>query len=602
MKLSNNARRVLAERYLSKDNRGKLIEKPEGLFKRVAKNISLADAKYKFKQQVAGIQKKYYEEFFQIVEREEFKSLIKNDEEIKNTEKDFFRMMNSLDFLPNSPTLFNAGKKLQQLAACFVLPVEDDMDSIFQALRQMAVIHKSGGGTGFSFSRLRPRGDLISSTQGRASGPISFMKIFDSATEQIRQGGKRRGANMAVLRVDHPDIEEFTTLKMQEGALQNFNLSVAVTDNFMKAAKRNKKYRLINPRNGKAVGSKKAREIFQLIVKSAWRSADPGIIFLDTINRNQPTPKLGTIESTNPCGEVPLLPYEACNLGSINVANFVKEGKINYGRLKEVTWKAVHFLDNVIDMSNYPFPEIMDAVYGNRKIGLGIMGFADLLVKSRVSYASNDAVKIAEKIMKFINEEAKKASVALGEKRGLFPNFKGSIYDTGRKEDRVRNATRTAIAPAGSISIIAGCSSGIEPLFALSFIHKLGDGKEIVSVNEYFVESARARELPEEAITRIIAKGCLGEADKVPQDLKSVFAVAHQVPAELQVRMQAAFQKHADNAVSKTVNLPAKATVKDVEKVLVLAYRLGCKGVSVYRYGSKKDQVFTVGKVCLECK
>ncbi len=568
MELSKNARIILEERYLEKDKKGKVTEKPEELFRRVARNIALADKKYK--------------------------------EDAKKTEREFYELMVNLDFLPNSPTLFNAGKELQQLAACFVLPVEDDLDSIFQTLRYTARIHKSGGGTGFSFSRLRPKGDKIGATRGIASGPISFMKIFDCATEQIKQGGRRRGANMAVLRVDHPDIEEFITLKTKEETLGNFNLSVGITDKFMKAAEENRNYDLINPRSGKKTGSRKAREIFKLMARSAWKAAEPGMIFLDTINRKNPTPKIAAIESTNPCGEVPLLPYEACNLGSINLAHFAKSGRIDYPQLKEVVWKAVHFLDNVIEVSHYPFPEIDYIVKNNRKIGLGVMGFADLLAQLEISYASEEAVKVAEKIMKFINEEAKKASAALAEKRGVFANFGSSIYDTGRKEDRVRNATRTSVAPTGTISIIAGCSSGIEPLFALSYTRRFGEQKKFTEVNKYFLKKAGAEKLPQKTIARIIKKGSINASDRIPE-LKNIFAVAHQVPAEFQVKIQAAFQKHTDNAVSKTVNLPAKAKPEDIEKIYLLAHRLGCKGISVYRYGSREKQVLTVGKACKSC-
>lgn len=568
--LTKNAKIVLNLRYLKRDLKGKVIESPEELFKRVAKNIAQADAKYDKKN-------------------------------VKKTEKEFLRLMLDLDFLPNSPTLFNAGQPLQQLAGCFVLPVDDDIDSIFNALHQTAVIHKSGGGTGFAFSRLRPRNDLVKSTLGTASGPVSFMKIFDAATEQIKQGGKRRGANMGILRVDHADIEEFITVKSRENALQNFNISVGVTDQFMHAVKNNKSYDLINPRTGKPVRRKNAREIFQLICKESWKTADPGVIFLDTINKHNPTPKLGEIESTNPCGEVPLLPYEACNLGSINLANFLKDAKIDYLRLKETIWKAVHFLDNVIDMSAYPYPEITKMAHDNRKIGLGIMGFADMLLQLGIGYTSEEALKIGEEVMQFINQEAKKASAGLAKIRGVFPNFKGSVYDTGREEDRMRNATRTSVAPTGTISIIAGCSSGIEPLFAIAFSHTIVETKKITEINKYFLAEAKKQNLPKKIVDEVIRKGSLEAVKNIPPDMKNLFITAHQVPAEYHVRMQAVFQKHTDNAVSKTVNLPEKATPKDIEKIYRLAYDLGCKGISIYRYGSKEKQVLTFGKYCPTC-
>jgi len=597
--LSKNAKTVLALRYLEKDEKGHPKEMPEDLFRRVAKNIALADTKYRYRQQVSALLQKYNEPFFQVVKRKEFLQLIKDDAKIKKTEQAFYGMMRSSDFLPNSPTLFNAGRTLQQLAACFVLPVEDDLDAIFQAVHHTALIHQSGGGTGFSFSRLRPKGDLVESTQGAASGPISFMKIFDCATEQIKQGGKRRGANMGILRVDHPDIEEFITCKSRENILQNFNISVGITDGFMKAYRENKTYAVINPRTGKAVGRKNARKIFRLIAQEAWKTADPGVIFLDTINKTQPTPQLGEIESTNPCAELPLLPYEACNLGSINLAHFVENGAVDYERLRTTVREAVHFLDNVIDMSNYPLPKIMEIVHGNRKIGVGVMGFADMLVQLEVSYVSEEALSITEKLMQFISEEAKKASVALAKVRGVFPNFPGSRYDTGREDDRVRNATRTSIAPTGTIAIIAGCSSGIEPLFALAFTHRIVETKQVTEINRYFIAEAKKHKLPRSLVEKAIHQGTL-EGLPASAELKKLFVVAHQVPAAHHVRIQAAFQKYVDNAVSKTVNLPRSATPKDIEKIYLLAYKLGCKGISIYRYGSKEGQILSFGKGYVE--
>lgn len=595
-----NALTVLKLRYLEKDEYGRPTETPEDLFRRVAKNIALADAKYTHAARVKALMKKYKEPFFAVVKRKEFQQLIKHDKQLKQTEQEFLNLLQSLDFLPNSPTLFNAGRTLQQLAACFVLPVDDDLDAIFRTVHHTAMIHRSGGGTGFSFSRLRPKGDVVHSTQGKASGPVSFMRIFDCATEQIKQGGRRRGANMGILRVDHPDIEEFITIKSKENVLQNFNISVGITDKFMHAYKEDRTYPLINPRTGKEVGRRKARNIFQLIAKEAWKTADPGVIFLDTINKTQPTPRLGQIESTNPCGEVPLLPYEACNLGSINLAHFVKSGVIDCDCLRSVVWKAVHFLDNVIDMSNYPLPEITTIVQGNRKIGIGIMGFADMLIQLGISYVSEEALKVAEEVMAFISEEAKKASVELAKVRGVFPHFKCSIYDTGKKEDRVRNATRTSIAPTGTIAIIAGCSSGIEPLFALAFTHRIVETEYVTEINRHFLREAKARKLPAAILNKAISRGTL-ERLNVPPEIKELFMVAHQVPADYHVRMQAAFQRYTDNAVSKTVNLPESTTPKDIEKIYLHAYELSCKGISIYRYGSKERQILSFGKTCSTC-
>ncbi|MBS3175780.1 adenosylcobalamin-dependent ribonucleoside-diphosphate reductase [Candidatus Woesearchaeota archaeon] len=644
MSLSKNAKKILAMRYLRRDIKGKVLETPEDLFRRVAHNIALADARYTYRKQIRTLEKKYHEPFYQIVYKKEFGNLIKKDSEIKKTEREFYEMMINCDFMPNSPTLFNAGRTLQQLAACFVLPVEDDMHSIFQTLHDTAMIHQSGGGTGFSFSHLRPRGDLVKSTQGRASGPVSFMKIFDAATEQIKQGGKRRGANMGILRVDHPDIEEFITAKSHEGVLKNFNISVAVTDQFMKAVKQNSSYSLINPRTSKVIGKRNARKIFRLICEEAWKNADPGVIFLDTINHYNPTPNIGKIESTNPCAEVPLFPYEACNLGSINLAHCIKKfgiikntqtslenfaqntpflnfakfsinnrqkgkrtGKqiskqIDFEKIRDLVWKATHFLDNVIDMSHYPLKQIEDMVYANRKIGVGVMGFADMLVQLRVPYDSEKALKIAEQVMKFVDGETKKASVSLAKKRGVFPNFNGSKYDTGKKEDRARNATRTSIAPTGTIAIIASCSSGIEPLFAVAFSHRIIETQHITEMNQFFVDLARERGFYSDTLLKEVAHyGSLEKIKNIPSDVKGVFVVAHQIAPAYHVKMQAAFQKYTDNAVSKTVNLPYAATVKEVGDIYMLAYELGCKGISLYRYGSKPGQILTLGQ-CPECE
>ena len=595
--LTKNGRIVLEARYLERDHKGRPTESPEDLFRRVADNIALADAKYAYPAIVQRLMRKHNVGFCDLWRTKDFQRLIKGDKGIRKTAGKFYGLMASLDFLPNSPTLFNAGRSLQQLAGCFVIPVEDHMNAIFEALRMQAIIHQSGGGTGFSFSRLRPRGDMITGTKGEASGPVSFMKIFDAATEQVKQGGKRRGANMGILRVDHPDIEEFARVKDDESMLRNFNISVAITDAFMRAVKKGTSYGLINPRTGKVVQKRDARKIFDLIARQAHKTADPGVIFIDTINKKNPTPELGDIESTNPCGEIPLLPYEACNLASINLSHFVVDAELDFERLKSVVWDAMHFLDNIIDMSRYPFPEITAMVHGNRKVGLGVMGFADMLIGMGVSYVSEEALVIAEQVMAYIDEEAKKASIHIAKERAVFPNFKGSIYDTKRKEDRVRNATRTAVAPTGTISIIAGCSSGIEPLFALAYEHAMVGRHPMVEVNPLFLRWAKANgSLGAKVLRDVKIKGSLGSIKGVPQEIKDVFVTAHEVPAEVHVKMQAMFQRHTDNAVSKTVNLPHKTTAHDIAKIYRLAYELGCKGISVYREGSKSQQVIHIGK------
>ncbi len=564
LKLSLNAVRVLERRYLLKDDQGNVIETPSQMFRRVAKAVASADRIYR------------------------------KDADVRKTEDEFYRVMAYLEFLPNSPTLMNAGTEIGQLSACFVLPVEDSIDAIFDALKSMALIHKSGGGTGFSFSRLRPAGDLVKSTKGVASGPVSFMRIFDVATDVIKQGGKRRGANMGILRVDHPDIIEFITAKEKEGVLANFNVSVGVTDDFMKALKNDEEYDLINPRTGKAEKRLRARDVFDLIVTMAWRTGDPGIVFLDEINRHNPTPHIGRIESTNPCGEVPLLPYESCNLGSINLSKMVEDGKINWDKLKETVRTAVHFLDNVIDVNNYPLPEIEKNTKANRKIGLGVMGFAELLIQLNIPYDSEEAVATAEKTMKFISDEARKMSVELAEERGSFPNFKGSIWEK-KGYKMMRNATLTTIAPTGSISIIANASSGIEPLFAVSFVRNVM-GTQLFEVNQLFEKIAKERGFYSTELLTLIAKtGSVKGVKEVPEDVQRIFVTALDIAPEWHVKMQAAFQKYTDNAVAKTVNLPHEATLEDVRKIFMLAYELKCKGVTVYRYGSKREQVLYVG-------
>jgi ribonucleoside-diphosphate reductase alpha chain len=566
--LSANAKTVLERRYLRKDLNGKIIETPEEMFRRVARHIAKAEKTYG------------------------------DETRVKQMEEVFHAMMTEFKFLPNSPTLMNAGRRLGQLAACFVLPVEDSMEGIFDALKSAALIHKSGGGTGFAFSRLRPKNSKVGTTGGVASGPVSFMKIFNTATEQVKQGGTRRGANMAILRVDHPDIMEFITCKRDNRELNNFNISVGVTDAFMEAVKAGSSYDLIDPREKRKVTELDAMEVYNALVYNAWESGDPGVIFLDRVNRDNPTPDLGEIESTNPCGEQPLLPMEACNLGSINLAKFVavKEGlpSIDYNGLKDLVWNSVRFLDNVIDMSKYPLPEIEKMARGNRKIGLGVMGFADMLFQLGVPYDSEQALEVAEKIMGFIQKESKEASRALAEERMVFPNFEKSIYKN-MENSRFRNATTITIAPTGTLSIIAGCSSGIEPLFALSFVRTVMDNDKLLETNPHFETAARERGFYSPEIMDAVARsGSIRHMEGIPQDVQDVFATAHDITPEWHVRMQAAFQKFTDNAVSKTVNLPRDATVEDVMKVYNLSYELGCKGITIYRDGSKENQVLSV--------
>lgn len=564
--LSPNAIRVLEKRYLQRDPTGKILETPEALFKRVAENIANSEKFYSSAQDPAEVSKKFY------------------------------AMMSTFEFLPNSPTLMNAGRDLQQLSACFVLPVEDSMESIFTSIKNAALIHKSGGGTGFSFSRLRPQNDPVRSTNGCASGPVSFMKVFNSATEAVKQGGTRRGANMGILRVDHPDIVNFITCKQDTKDLTNFNISVALTDKFMQAVEAGTEYELINPHTQKAAGRLPARHVFQMIVKNAWKTGEPGIVFIDRINRDNPTPSLGEIESTNPCGEQPLLPYEACNLGSINLACMVmeKEGAqvLDYARLRRVTRDAVHFLDNVIDASVFPLKEIETLVKTNRKIGLGVMGFADLLMKLNIPYNSERALQMAEGLMKFIQDESKQMSRELAEQRGAFPSFSQSRFS---QEAPLRNATTTTIAPTGTISILAGVSSGIEPLFAISFVRNVMDKDRLPEVNPVFEQTAMLRGFySPELMLEIAQHGSIQSLPSIPEDVRRVFVTAHDIEPIWHVRMQAAFQKYTDNAVSKTVNFPAAATESDVETVFLEASRSGCKGVTIYRDGSREDQVLSV--------
>lgn len=568
IKLSQNSIKVLERRYLKKNAKGEVIETPQGLFRRVAKTIAMADLKY----------------------GREFS-------EVERLEADFYDMMTQLYFLPNSPTLMNAGRELGQLSACFVLPIEDTMESIFDGVKNAAIIHKSGGGTGFSFSRLRPNGDMVGSTKGVSSGPISFMTVYDSATEAVKQGGTRRGANMAILRVDHPDILEFITCKDNLDRLNNFNISVALTSDFMNAVEKNEQYDLINPRTGQAEKPIEARYVLDVIIKHAWQTGEPGVIFIDRINEFNPTPLVGQIESTNPCGEQPLLPYESCNLGSINLANMVKDGKVDYDKLRDITHKAVHFLDNVIDVNRYPLKQIEEITLANRKIGLGIMGWADMLIDMAIPYNSEEALRLAEDIIKFIRQEGRVQSAKLAEQRGVFPNYEKSIYKGSIGALKLRNATITTIAPTGSLSIIAGCSSGIEPLFAVSYIRNVLEGTKMIEVNPKFEEIARERGFySEELMSLISLSSSLKDIVDIPADIRKIFVTSHDISPSDHIKTQAAFQTNTCNAVSKTVNFPSSAAPEDVKEVYLLAYKTGCKGVTVYRDGSRDEQVLSVKK------
>jgi len=560
---TESARLVLEKRYLKKDQAGRPVEMPEDMFRRVASNVAQAEMTWGTVRQV------------------------------RLAEEEFYGMMARLEFLPNSPTLMNAGRRLQQLAACFVLPVPDDIERIFDAIKYAAMIHKSGGGTGFSFSRIRPEGDLVESSRGKASGPISFMKVFNYATGAINQGGFRRGANMGILRCDHPDVETFARSKLQEGQLENFNLSVACTRPFMHALSHGKQVDLVNPHGGRVMRRVPAARIWETMVTGAHAGGDPGAIFLDPINAANPTPHLGRIECTNPCGEQPLLPYEACNLGSVNLNTVLDEGRIDYDHLGQVVRQAVRFLDDCIQVSRYPLPQIAEVVLGNRKIGLGVMGFADVLLRLGVRYDSEKAVEIARDVMHFIAGEADRASAALAEERGPFPNLPGSIYDRP-DSPAYRNACRTTVAPTGTLSIIAGCSSGIEPIFALAMERRVLDGARLLEVHPIFEEVARRRGFWSRALVdRIAAAETLHDVKGVPKDVADRFVTAHQVPPEQHVGIQAAFQEHVDNAVSKTVNLPHDAAPEEIDRVYRMAYEMGCKGITVFRDRSRSEQVLS---------
>ncbi|MDR0401746.1 MAG: vitamin B12-dependent ribonucleotide reductase, partial [Endomicrobium sp.] len=569
-------------RYLKKDENGNVIENPEDLFYRVANNIAQADKIYDSSSDVDALT------------------------------KEFYFIMSSLDFLPNSPTLMNAGRQLQQLSACFVLPIDDSMSSIFETLKNTAMIHKSGGGTGFSFSRLRPKKDIVKTTSGVSSGPISFMQVFNAATEAIKQGGTRRGANIGILRVDHPDILDFITCKDKDNNLNNFNISVAITKEFMYSLKKNTDYNLYNPRNGEITGKISATSVFEKIVYQSWKNGEPGIIFIDRINDYNPVPKVSSIESTNPCGEQPLIPYESCNLGSINLGNFVKndfkidytknlgnfvknDSRIDWTRLEKTIKIAVHFLDNVIDMNNYPVKIIEETSKLNRKIGLGVMGWADMLFCLGIPYGSKDSILLAEELMFFIKSKSHAASEELASKRGAFPNFKQSIY---ANEKPIRNATLTTIAPTGTIGIIASASGGIEPIFGLVYkrLHCL-DNKEMYEVNFYFEKIAKEKGFYSlELIDEITKTGSINKCNKIPDMIKKIFVTSHDISPDDHIRMQAAFQKFTDNAVSKTVNFPNSATKDDIKKAYILSYEIGCKGVTVYRDGSRDKQVLNIVK------
>lgn len=569
MKLKQNAIEVLKRRYLSRDKEGKLTETVEQMFERVAEAIAKADLEFDTNADVGAVKERFYE------------------------------MMTELDFLPNSPTLMNAGKELGQLSACFVLPVGDSMEEIFEAIKQAALIHKSGGGTGFSFSRLRPSGAQVHSTGGVASGPISFMRVFNMATEAVKQGGTRRGANMGILRVDHPDILNFINCKNDNQDITNFNISVGITEEFMQAVEAGQDYNLIDPHTNLAVGKLSAVEVFHKIVDGAWHNGEPGIIFLDRLNRDNVVPSEGEIESTNPCGEQPLLPYESCNLGSINLSNMLTEQggavEIDYDKLRCIVHDGVHFLDNVISVNKYPLSQIEETTKKTRKIGLGVMGWADLLLKLGIPYNSDEGVALGEALMGFINEEAHKASVELAKSRGSFPLFSKSMLKDGAP---IRNATSTTIAPTGTLSILANCSSGVEPVFGYVFIRNILDGTQFIEVNPVLKDVLIKRGLySEELMHKISQQGTLAHMVEIPEDIKRVFVCSHDIAPAYHIKMQAAFQRHTDNAVSKTVNFPNQATKEEVKEVFMLAYKLDCKGVTIYRDGSRDNQVLNISAV-----
>ena len=572
--LTPQAITILEKRYLKKDAQGKVIESPEEMFWRVARNVA---------------------------EAERFYGNRTSPEELSEI---FFRMMASLDFLPNSPCLMNAGRDLQQLAACFVLPVEDSLDSIFETVKQTALIHQSGGGTGFSFTHLRPKDDTVQSTGGMASGPLSFMRVFNMATEVIKQGGTRRGANMGVLRVDHPDIMEFITVKQQPNEMLNFNLSVGITKAFMEALEKDDQYGLINPRTKKEVSRIRAKEVLETIVSAAWETGDPGVLFLDRINESNPTPELGEMESTNPCGEVPLLPYEPCVLGSINLSQMVKKGdkgwEADFEKIRRTVRDAVHFLDNVIDMNQYPLPQIDQMAKGNRKIGLGVMGLAHFFIRLGIPYNSQKALEVVKGLMSFIQYQARARSIELAEERGVFPNYRGSIYDRSGGM-RLRNATVTTIAPTGTLSLLANCSSGIEPLFAIQYTRRALEGMEFQVMDPLFIELGEKEGFLKQELIQSITEGAsLKDLSQVPKDVKELFVTTFEISPVWHIKIQATFQEYTDNAVSKTINFPRDATKEEVREAFVMSYQERCKGITIYRSGSKGGQVLTCGtrQVC----
>ena len=597
--LSENAIKVLEKRYLKRDTQGNCIEKPADMFRRVADTVAKGDLKY-------GATK----------------------DDVKKLSDRFYNAITNCQFMPNSPTLMNAGRELGQLAACFVLPIEDSLEGIFETIKNTALIHQSGGGTGFSFLRLRPKNDVVHSTMGISSGPVSFMEVFNAATEAVKQGGTRRGANMGILRVDHPDILEFIDCKADNNKLNNFNISVAITDKFMEAYFNNEDYDLVNPHTKKTTGKLNAKFVFDKIVDSAWRNGEPGIVFIDTMNYDNPTPQIGAIESTNPCGEVPLLPYEACNLGSINLNKMVKENNdgtcsVDWDLLAKTTRTAIRFLDNIITINKYPLPQIAEMVNNNRKIGLGIMGWADMLMKIGISYASEQGTKLASQIIEFIDYESKCESIELSKERGRFANFEGSIYDSeyylynkyknksaGKISDEqwkeldnkikkfgIRNATTTCIAPTGTISMIAGASGGIEPLFGLVFSRLILDNTEMLEINPIFKNYMIKHNLySEELMKKIAIDGSIAHINNIPENVKKIFVTAHDVTPYWHVKMQAAFQLHTDNAVSKTVNFVESATRDDIKETYILAYKSHLKGITVYRNNSRTFQPMNLKK------
>ncbi len=567
--LGENSIKVLNARYLKKDREGNVIETPDEMFKRVALHVAKAEKAF-------GPHR-----------------------ECSRTAEDFYQMLSSLEFLPNSPTLMNAGRDLGQLAACFVLPVNDSLKSIFDAVKNTAIIHQGGGGTGFSFSNLRPKNDIVLSTSGVASGPVSFMDVFNKATDIIKQGGTRRGANMGVLRIDHPDIEEFITVKRDPGRLNSFNLSVGITESFMDAVMKDKDFGLINPRSRSRAKTVHARKLFDLIAQCAWEDGEPGILFLDEINRHNPTPRLGTIEATNPCGEQPLLAYEACNLGSINLARMLKgnvhRAEIDWQKLGRTVRSAVRFLDDVIEVNRYPLAKIRRLARGNRKIGLGVMGFAHLLILLGIPYQSEEGLGLAGQIMKFIREHSHEASRELAQTRGPFPNFPGSVFDCHGKAP-MRNATLTTIAPTGSLSLIAGCSSGIEPLYALYYSRIIPGDIGVAEMDPVFQLKAEQEGVLDRELARVLKKtGFLPDDPRISDRLRALFSTAAGIPPSRHVMMQAAFQAHTDNAVSKTINFRSDVSPDEIRETLILAYEMRCKGITVYRDGSRKGQTLSCG-------